>query len=331
MSVPISRFVFAVFLASCTLFSPPAVQAQERNTEAIAHSGWITVRPGDTLFSIAQRFEVSVDDLRSWNDLPDSGIRSGMRLRVEAPEEASEEILEEASLPESRAPVDLAAAADSPAPADPPGTVTPLGAGMVAVTLGPGETLYSLANQFALSPDSLSSLNPGLPVSLEAGMVIIVPQDRVTRERIVRRGDTLFSIAREAGISVNQLRSVNDLDDSSIGIGQRLRIPASELPTDGAIRLPSAGQFAIQPYPDALSGRTLTDGHVFNADKYLIGHPSLPAGTIVLVTAESGKHAFAEVIESAPARRPVFIEGSTTLFEALSLQPGDVVSLRRVH
>ena len=328
------NMVLAVVLAVCMQAAVPTAQAQEQNTETAEEAGWITVRPGDTLFSISQRFDVSVEDLRAWNELTDSGIRSGMRLRVEPPEETTASSATESTdmTATETAPADSvladSAPADSVAAA---GTVTALGAGMVAVSLGSGETLFSLANRFALTPDSLAALNSGLPTVLEAGMLIIVPQDRVTRQRTVKRGETLFSIAREEGISVDQLRSVNDLSGSSIGVGQRLNIPSSDAPADGAIRLPEAGQFPIRPYPDALSGRTLSGSRVFNADEYLIGHPTLPAGSIVLVTSETGEHAFAEVVESAPARRPVFIEGSRTLLDALSLQPGDVVSLHRVQ
>lgn len=324
------RFVLAFLLAvsaGLAVTTHDALAQEQTTTEG---EGWITVRPGDTLFSISRRHEVSVSDLRAWNDLTDSGIRAGMRLRI-APPTAPD--------PVEAIPVDMATdstAAGSAQPSTDPeqtpaGTVSPLGGGMVAVSLGPGETLYSLANRFGLSPDSLSALNPGFPVTLEAGMLVIVPEDRVTRTRVVRRGDTLFSIARDEGVSVDALRRVNDLSGSTISVGQRLQIPSSRVDSEQDIRLPSAGQFSMQPYPEALSGRTLASGHTLRPDRYLIGHPTLPAGTIVLVVSGDDRHAFAEVIERAPARRPVFIEGSRVLFESLSLSPGDTVSLFRVQ
>ncbi|MCS7176886.1 MAG: LysM peptidoglycan-binding domain-containing protein [Candidatus Kapabacteria bacterium] len=41
-----------------------------------------TVRAGDSLFSIARRFGVSVEELRNYNDLEGDYIRVGQRLRI---------------------------------------------------------------------------------------------------------------------------------------------------------------------------------------------------------------------------------------------------------
>jgi membrane-bound lytic murein transglycosylase D len=40
------------------------------------------VRKGDTLWSIAHRYHVSVNDLKRWNHLHDSDVRAGQELRV---------------------------------------------------------------------------------------------------------------------------------------------------------------------------------------------------------------------------------------------------------
>jgi membrane-bound lytic murein transglycosylase D len=47
-----------------------------------ASNGRYQIRPGDTLAVIARRFDVSVDDLKSWNGLSSSSIRAGSYLRV---------------------------------------------------------------------------------------------------------------------------------------------------------------------------------------------------------------------------------------------------------
>jgi len=44
----------------------------------------------------------------------------------------------------------------------------------------------------------------------------------------VQSGDTLYSIAREVGVSVRRLKIWNDLDDSSIQVGQTLRVRPPE-------------------------------------------------------------------------------------------------------
>jgi LysM repeat protein len=261
-----------------------------------------------------------------------------MRLRIVPPENESVDNVDPArSDPQtdSTPPSSVAEEGQAPAVLDAPsaeiGTVTPLGGGMVAVTIGRGETLYALANRFALSADSLAVLNPGLPSALESGMVVIVPEDRISRTRTVKPGDTLFHIAREEGVSLARLRALNGISGSSLRIGQELTVPSASVNSSGAINLPDAGQFSIRPYPEALSGRTVSIGRTYRHDAFQIGHPSLPAGSVVLVSTATGSHAFAEVIETAPARRPFFIEGSRKLFEVLSLNAGDRVILHRVR
>ena len=40
------------------------------------------VQPGETAYSIAKKYGISLDDLKRWNNLPDFVMRTGMRLRV---------------------------------------------------------------------------------------------------------------------------------------------------------------------------------------------------------------------------------------------------------
>ncbi len=322
--------------------------AQEQQVEA-AEEGWITVRPGDTLFSIARRHEVSVSDLQSWNELPDSGIRAGMRLRIAPPDENASAIEQGEAQDQEQleAPTDTtgtAASSNTPesessasnAPAEESldvsaRSVTPLSGGVVAVSLAPGETLTDLADRLELPADSVIGLNPGFPVDVRDGMVAVVPDDRVTRVRTVKRGDTLFSIAREEGVSVARIREMNSLRGNTIQVGQRLNVPSSGLSVDGDQRLPGAGEFPMRAYPDALTGRTLSEGRTYRPEAFLIGHPSLAPGSFVLISTQAGLHVFAEVVETAPARTPEFIEGSMAVFEALGIEPGDVAIIHHVH
>ena len=48
--------------------------------------GWHTVRPGESLWKLSQRYRVSVDDLRRWNGIASNDVlRSGQRVRVSVP------------------------------------------------------------------------------------------------------------------------------------------------------------------------------------------------------------------------------------------------------
>jgi membrane-bound lytic murein transglycosylase D len=41
-----------------------------------------TVKPGDTLFSLAKRYDTSVDELRKLNNLKNNSLAKGKQLRV---------------------------------------------------------------------------------------------------------------------------------------------------------------------------------------------------------------------------------------------------------
>jgi LysM repeat protein len=66
--------VAGIIAALCVLFLPVFASALD-----------YTVRKGDTLYSISRQYGVTVTDLRQWNYLKDSGIRTGQILHVSAP------------------------------------------------------------------------------------------------------------------------------------------------------------------------------------------------------------------------------------------------------
>ena len=47
-----------------------------------SHPQFYTVRHGDTLVTVADRFSVSVEDLRKWNHLKSNHVNRGMVLRI---------------------------------------------------------------------------------------------------------------------------------------------------------------------------------------------------------------------------------------------------------
>ncbi|WP_271398633.1 LysM peptidoglycan-binding domain-containing protein [Salinicoccus roseus] len=56
--------------------------SSEENTEAPAEDGIYKIKSGDTLFEIAQQFDVTVSDLKAWNNLSSDLIFAGKTLAV---------------------------------------------------------------------------------------------------------------------------------------------------------------------------------------------------------------------------------------------------------
>ncbi len=191
-----------------------------------------TVRPGDTLFAIAQRFHTTVGALESANGIGANGlIRIGQVLR----------------LPDGGGAGGEAAAS--------------------TYVVRPGDTLSAIAIRLGVALPALEAAN-GLDATsvLQIGERLTVPgaAPAATSAAVpavfyrVRPGDTLSAIAGRFGVPLSQLYSLNGLGPSSVlQIGERLRIRAVSAPIhDGAARRASSlvgGSYRVQA-GDTLSG-----------------------------------------------------------------------------
>jgi peptidoglycan lytic transglycosylase D len=171
-----------------------------------------SVRRGDSIASVAQRFNTTVNVIRELNDMPAGGIAVGDDLRVPS------------AVTELPAKVILAAAR-----VDGRGrSVRPH-----VQIVRRGETLWTIARRHGMNVNTLAMMN-GLQPSdaLRAGQRIRVSSGtgstHTVRRRVeytVREGDTMTEIARLFQCSVPQLLAWNGLSSHSrIQAGQKLRI-----------------------------------------------------------------------------------------------------------
>jgi len=194
------RLMWRVLLASMVLLLL-------LTTPALAHTGTVyVVRPGDTLWGIAQRYGMSHITLARANGIsPNAFVYIGQRLRIP-----------------TRG-----------------GTSTP-GTGSVYVVRA-GDTLSGLAQRFGVSLSALARANGltttsfiyigqrlRIPGSGGSSTPATPPATGGTRTYVVRSGDTLSGIAVRFGVSLSALASANSIrNPSRIYVGQRLVIPGS--------------------------------------------------------------------------------------------------------
>lgn len=91
-----------------------------------------------------------------------------------------------------------------------------------------GDSLWKIANDNNTTVNDLIKLNNLSNLTLQIGDKIKIPtsqDEKPTRIYIVKSGDTLWSIAKANGVSVNELKSANNLTNNLLSLGQELIIP----------------------------------------------------------------------------------------------------------
>jgi membrane-bound lytic murein transglycosylase D len=177
-----------------------------------------TVRPGDTVTSVAQRFGTTAQHLRELNELGSaSTIQQGAELRVpSAVASLPPQVLQAAARVDGR---------------NRTRTVT------AVHVVRKGESLWAIARRYNMDVSALARLNRIDPKStLRSGQKLKLHGTVQTSNKaaaassgdgkrvtyVVRSGDTLSSIARSLRVSVNNLREWNNLAGSAIRAGQKL-------------------------------------------------------------------------------------------------------------
>ena len=141
-----------------------------------------TVKSGDSLWSIANKYNTTVSNLKSLNNLSSDSLQIGQVLKV-------------------------------------PSSVNNVN----TYTVKSGDSLWNIANRYGISVAELKSLNNLSSDVLQIGQVLNVPSSN--NVYIVKSGDSLWSIANRYGTSVSELKSLNNLSSNSLTIGQELILP----------------------------------------------------------------------------------------------------------
>ena len=153
------------------------------------------VQKGDTLYSIARRYNTTVDELKRLNNLTSNTLTVGTQLIISAPLTTPTEVY----------------------------------------TVVKGDTLYSIAQKYNTTIQELKTINNLINDTLSIGQQLLIPNITIPEEPIpsqtyiVQKGDSLWSISKRYNTTVNELISLNNLSTIDLQIGDVLLIPSSDV------------------------------------------------------------------------------------------------------
>lgn len=162
-------------------------------TPTVPEGNYYTVQKGDSLYSIASKYNTTVDELKKLNKLTTNNLSIGQKLLISS----------------------------TSAPIQPP-----ISSG-TTYTIKPGDTLYNIANKYGVTVDSIKQANALSNNTLTIGKTLIIPTNSqpTTKTYTVQKGDTLYGIASKNGTTVENIKVLNNLISNNLSIGQKLLIP----------------------------------------------------------------------------------------------------------
>lgn len=156
-----------------------------------------TVKAGDSLYSIAQQYNTTVDKIKSDNKLTSNNLSIGQVLMIA--DKTTDATVEECF-----------------------GEDEVLEEDYVIYVVKPGDNLYSIARKYDTTVSELKRLNNLTSNNLSVGQELKIPNER--RIYVVKRGDSLYSIANMFNTTVSAIKSKNNLTTNNLSIGQELII-----------------------------------------------------------------------------------------------------------
>lgn len=154
------------------------------------------VKPGDTLWGISKKYNVSIELLKKTNNLTNNVLSVGQPLTIPTDNNLSEN---------------------------------------KSYVVQKGDTLYKIASNNNVTVKELLDYNNLNTATLKEGQIILIPlvkQEVIEEEHItytVQKGDTLYKIASKYNTTVENLKRINNLNTNILSIGQVIKIPTKDI------------------------------------------------------------------------------------------------------
>ncbi|MGB3729647.1 MAG: LysM peptidoglycan-binding domain-containing protein, partial [Thermodesulfobacteriota bacterium] len=195
------------------------ITTENLSTSDLTVSNLYTVKKGDTIYDLSNKFKISKDNLTKWNNLEKSSLSIGQKLYLTPNKEvtvASSKSQKKVSKPKYSGEYKVKS----------------------------GDTLGHIASKHKISVKDLKNANDLTTNNLKIGKVLKVPAlnkhnkavakstkavDRTTVTKYkVKKGDTLGGIANRYGVTVAKIKKASSLTSNRIKVGDVLLIPGTK-------------------------------------------------------------------------------------------------------
>lgn len=195
-----------------------------------------SVRRKETVFSIAQKSNITSEDIYRFNPQARDGIKVGDVLKIPKPQISVKE--SNANTNETQQPIKH--------------------------VVGRKETLFSIARQYNTTPDEILKLNPAIKGILSKGTILIIPKPSSLsssaekqkegskfNEYKIENGDNYFQLEKRFGINETELKQLNPSLKDGFKAGTIIRIPSKESAIDKKSQtIDSLKNYPVDLHPD---------------------------------------------------------------------------------
>lgn len=159
----------------------------DTENEDIKESNIYTVKKGDSLWLIANKYGTTVDELKSANNLKSNTLSIGQTLIIPEKKENTNKI---------------------------------------SYVVKKGDSLWLIANKYDTTVEKIKSTNNLKGNTLSIGQVLVIPSSSEFITYTVKKGDSLWLIANKYNTTVNNIKKLNNLSSNNLQINQKLILPA---------------------------------------------------------------------------------------------------------
>lgn len=146
-----------------------------------------TVKKGDSLWLIANKNGVSVDDIKNANNLTSNTLQIGQILIIPDKKTSTKEI---------------------------------------TYVVKKGDSLWLIANKYDTTVEKIKNANNLINNTLQIGQILTIPSSTEFFTYTVKKGDNLWLIAKNYNTTVDNIKKLNNLTSNTLQIGQKLILPS---------------------------------------------------------------------------------------------------------